>query len=252
MAMLSLLWLVPLGWAAGAAVNYLSDVLPAVRKLTGLSCTQCGRSVTWQEVLLLRPCPDCGQKASVRTWVVQLAGPVLTVLIWFYPPQTMGFTGGLLWLTYFGLVAVIDLEHKLILHPVSLVGAVLGVISGTLYHGVLSTLLGGAVGFGVMFGLYLLGGLFIKLVSRLRGEEVDDIALGFGDVNLAGILGLVLGWPGVIAGLVLGILIGGAGSALYLLYRTLTGGYQAYEALPYGPFLILSAVYLFYLAPYLH
>jgi leader peptidase (prepilin peptidase)/N-methyltransferase len=183
--------------------------------------------------------------------VVQAAGPVLAVLIWFYPPQTMGFAGGVIWLTYFGLVAVIDLEHKLILHPVSLVGAVLGVISGTLYHGVLSTLLGGAVGFGVMFALYLLGGLFIKLVSRLRGEEVADIALGFGDVNLAGILGLVLGWPGVFAGLVLGILIGGAGSALYLLYRALTGGYQAYEALPYGPFLILSAVYLFYLAPYL-
>lgn len=154
-------------------------------------------------------------------------------------------------MTYFGLVAVIDLEHKLILHPVSLAGALLGLISGLLYHGLPSTLLGGAAGFGAMFLLYLLGGVFLKLVSSLRGEEVDDIALGFGDVNLAGILGLLLGWPGIAAGLVLGILIGGAGSAFYLLYRLINGGYQAFEALPYGPFLILSAVYLFYLAPYL-
>ena len=251
MGMLSLLWVVPLGWAAGAAVNYLADVLPATRTLTGLECPRCGARVTWKEVILPRNCPQCGRQPGVRTWVVQLAGPVLSALIWFFPPPTMGYWGGLIWLTYFGLVAVIDLEHKLILHPVSLVGVVLGVISGTLYHGIISTLLGGGAGFGIMFLLYLLGGVFLKLIGRMRGEEVDDIALGFGDVNLAGILGLVLGWPGITAGLILGILIGGVGSALYLLYRVFTGGYRAYEALPYGPFLILSAVYLFYIAPYL-
>jgi len=34
--------------------------------------------------------------------------------------------------------------------------------------------------------------------------ETDEVALGFGDVNLAGIMGLLLGWPGITAGLVIG------------------------------------------------
>ena len=163
----------------------------------------------------------------------------------------MGFYGGVLWLTFFGLVAVIDLEHRLILHLVSLVGGLMAVIFGSFYHGLLDTVLGGAAGFGGMLILYFFGGLFTRQLSRIRGEEIEEVALGFGDVNLAGIIGLLLGWPGVIAGLILGILIGGLGSGIFLIIKATTGSYRAFQALPYGPFLILGVVYLFYLAPYL-
>jgi len=155
-------------------------------------------------------------------------------------------------MVYFALVAVIDIEHRLILHPVSLVGAVLGAISGTVLHGFLPTLLGGAAGFAIMLVLYLLGVVFLKWVSRRRGEPVDEVALGFGDVNLGGINGLLLGWPGIIAGLFLAILIGGLISGLYLVYQLVRRRYRAFAALPYGPFLILSVLYLVYLFPYLN
>ncbi len=35
---------------------------------------------------------------------------------------------------YFGIITVIDLEHRLILHPTSLVGAMLGFFVGTYIH----------------------------------------------------------------------------------------------------------------------
>jgi leader peptidase (prepilin peptidase)/N-methyltransferase len=147
---------------------------------------------------------------------------------------------------YFAVVTVIDLEHRLILHPVSWTGAVLGLGLGIWQHGLLDTLLGGAAGFGTMFALYLLGDRFARWIARRRGKALDEVALGFGDVNLLGVIGLILGWPGIVAGLVLGILIGGLVSFLYIVGMALVRRYQAFTAIPYGPFLVASALLLLF------
>lgn len=63
--------------------------------------------------------------------------------------------------------------------------------------------------------------------------------LGRGDVRLAGLLGLFLGWAGlgsVFAGLVLGTVIAGVFGALLLVH---SAGRR--RMVPYGPFLILGA-----------
>ena len=69
--------------------------------------------------------------------------------------HTVGFIGSIIgaWvlLLYFGVVTVIDLEQRLILHPVSLVGAVIGLVVGFWLHGWVDTLAGGAAGFLMMF-----------------------------------------------------------------------------------------------------
>jgi leader peptidase (prepilin peptidase)/N-methyltransferase len=75
----------------------------------------------------------------------------------------------------------------------------------------------------------------------------DEVALGFGDVNFAGILGLLLGWPGISAGLLFTVLAGGLISLLIILGMLITKKYKAFTAIPYAPFLILSAFYLLYL-----
>jgi leader peptidase (prepilin peptidase)/N-methyltransferase len=149
-------------------------------------------------------------------------------------------------LLYFGVVTVIDLEHRLILHPVSLVGAVLGLGLGFWLHGWKSTLAGGVAGFVMMFLLYFLGDLFARLIARIRGETLDEVALGFGDVNLAGVLGLVLGWPGIVGGLLLAIMLGGLFSLLFLFVSMIRRRYRTFTAIPYGPFLIASAVLLLF------
>ena len=80
----------------------------------------------------------------------------------------------------------------------------------------------------------------------MRNKETDEEALGFGDVALSGVLGLFLGWPGIIAGLVLAILLGGAGSLIVLIYSLVRRRYHAFMVIPYGPFLIIAAVVLIF------
>lgn len=246
--MLPLLWVTILGWVSGAVVNYLADVLPRTRTFSTPRCGRCGSEKSWIALLWPTKCEQCQKRGTLRTWVTFIAGLMASYILWFFPPDRLGYYLGLMWLVYFGLVVVIDLERRLILHPVSLVGGLMALVQGIFLHGFLRTLMGGGFGFLIMLVFYFLGVLFIKQFARIRGEESDQIALGFGDVNLAGVIGLLLGWPGVVAGLIIAILLGGVVSGLYLLVKLINKQYTAFEALPYGPFLVLSAVYLLYIA----
>jgi leader peptidase (prepilin peptidase)/N-methyltransferase len=149
-------------------------------------------------------------------------------------------------LTYFGVVFVIDVEHRLIMHPVSWIGMILCFGAGWYLHGIWNSILGGFVGYLIMLAFYYLGDVFGRWLSQRRGEEYTEVALGFGDVNLSGILGLILGWPGVLVGLLLAILMGGIFSVMYIIGKLIMRRYQAFSAIPYGPFLIASAVLLLY------
>lgn len=86
----------------------------------------------------------------------------------------------------------------------------------------------------------------MRWLSHRRGDITDDEAIGFGDVNLSGVIGLMLGWPGIMAGLFLTIIIAGIVSLIYLVLQLVTRRYQAFMAIPYGPFLVASAVILLY------
>jgi leader peptidase (prepilin peptidase) / N-methyltransferase len=235
-----------LGLFAGWLINYLADVLPLTRRLSQPVCKQCQTVYPPVDYLLLRPCRSCGQRRGWRSWLTQLLALAGTLYIWTIPPKTMGFAAGLLLLTYLGVILIIDLEHRLILHPTSLFGALLGLGIGTLAHGLEKTLIGGAFGFAVMLGLYYLGDLFRRSLSRRRGVEIEEEALGFGDVNLAGILGLLLGWPLIWVSLLFGILAGGVISLFIIVGMLISRRYQAFTAIPYAPFLILGAVFFLY------
>jgi leader peptidase (prepilin peptidase)/N-methyltransferase len=237
-----------LGMIAAWLVNYLSDILPRYRKLVASPCPACQKELDWQYYFALSPCRECGARPPTRHWLVLVVVPGLAVLLRYFPAPVLGQVGGIFWLAYFALIVVIDMEHRLILHPVSFVGAVVGLLTGSLAHGVLNTLIAGAAGFGIMLVFYYFGELLVRMLSKRRGEEITEVALGFGDVNLAGIMGLLLGWPGVVGGLVLTIILGGVGSGIFLIAQVVRKKYQAYQALPYGPFLVLSIVILVYLS----
>jgi len=239
---------ITLGLLGAWTVNYLSDVLPQHRKLISPTCPDCKTGLDWRYYVTYAPCRECGARPSRRHWIVAFVMPLLAVLLFCFPPAVVGSIGGLVWLVYFGVIVVIDLEHRLILHPVSLVGVILGVIFGFRAHGAVNTLIGGVAGFCIMLGFYYLGEVFIRWVSRRRGVEIQEVALGFGDVNLSGIMGLLLGWPGVLGGLIFAILAGGVISGLFLLTQLIRKKYRAFQALPYGPFIILGTLALLYMA----
>lgn len=239
------------GLLAGLLVNYLSDILPVRRRLTAPICLNCGKSQTLGNYLFWpRRCPHCNFRRSARTWVVEMVGVLGGLWLWnsTEAQQRLGLVVGMVVLIYFAVIVVIDYEHRLILHPTSIFGVVLGLGVGITLNGLTLTLIGGAVGYGVMYGLYFLGGVFIKLMARLRGQKIDEVALGFGDVNLTGVLGLMLGWPNVIIALFLSVLSAGVVSGILLFSRVLSRKYRSFmDAMPYGPFLILGAFLMLFL-----
>jgi leader peptidase (prepilin peptidase)/N-methyltransferase len=102
---------------------------------------------------------------------------------------------------------------------------------------------GGVAGFLVFFILYNGGVLFTYIMGKLRGEEIKEIAFGYGDVMMATVSGLVLGWRGLIFAMFITVFLGAFGALLYLLSRRLIGArYSAFTALPYGPYIVVGTI----------
>jgi leader peptidase (prepilin peptidase)/N-methyltransferase len=242
-----------LGWVVGLMVNYLSDVLPVTRKLSQPVCRNCNSAYATTDYLLLRACQTCGSRRPLRTWVVLVLMTAISIYIWINPSKSFGYYLSLILLTYFSVVFVIDLEHRLILHPTSVFGALFGLGLGWKNHGLAITLTGGLAGFGIMYALYYLGVLFSKYRARKMieaGQETDDEeALGGGDVLLAGILGLILGWPLIWFSLLLGIFTAGIFGVILIVIMLIRQKYKQQAMMlfmPYGPFLIGSAFFIIF------
>lgn len=245
-----------LGCIAGCVVNYLADVLPVTRRFSQPTCPQCDAIFSWRDYFSLRPCQN-GHFRKARLWIVLVVMTAVSINTWMNPPSKIEYLLGIILLTYFGTVFVIDMEQRLILHPTSIFGVVLGLIVGTVSHGVKATLLGGLGGLLIMLGFYYFGVLFARIRTKRMlalGQEADDEeALGAGDVILATILGLMLGWPLIWFGLLLGILLGGFFSLMLILWLVVTRKYGKNALMlfiPYGPYFIMSAFLIIFFSKF--
>ncbi|MDD2923508.1 MAG: prepilin peptidase [Anaerolineales bacterium] len=241
------------GLLLSVVVNYLADVLPLTRKFSKPACPQCEQSRSITDYLLLRSCRQCGQRRSARTWLTILALIGLSMYVWTKTPHRLGYPLSIFIVAYLALIFITDMEHRLILHPTTIFGAFLGFGAGWLNHGLYGTLIGGFAGAGIMLALYYLGVKFARYRARQMekaGQSPDDEeALGFGDVTLAGVLGLLLGWPLIWFGLLQGILLAGIFGALMIAFMLIVRKYKENALMvfmPYGPFLILSAFFLLF------
>ena len=241
-----------LGWLAGWLVNYLADVLPVTRRLSQPACLECNVPFTWKDYLFFRPCLN-GHARKTRVWIVQIIILAASVYTSIKPPSKIGYFLGLVLIIYFGMVFVIDLEHRLILHPTSIFGALLGLTVGTIAHGIGPTLLGGLGGFLIMMVFYGLGVLFTRIRSKRLlaiGQEPDDEeSLGSGDVILVTILGFIVGWPLIWLCLLYGILLGGLVSLLLILWLVVRGKYKTSALMTfiaYGPYFIITAALIIF------
>lgn len=250
-----LILLIP-GLAFGWTINVLADDLPLRLRPQAVRCSACGqryRPAFWLALghfaLRRGRCDNCGERRKLRHFAVESASVGMLWFLWPRHANPAELALAALVVETFLLITVIDLEHRLILHVVSLPAAVLAGVVGVLNprHSVLDTLLGGAVGYGVFFLLYFLGDFLSRIIGRLRGEEIGEVALGGGDVNLAGVVGLLVGYPGVLLALVITVLSGGLAALLFLVYKVLRRTYSPFMAIPYGPFLVMGglALYLF-------
>jgi prepilin signal peptidase PulO-like enzyme (type II secretory pathway) len=243
-----------LGGISSWMVNYLADVLPIAFVLSNPFCQACQTRFAWFDYMLLRPCKNCGKRRSLRTYAVHVIMIIGSISIWIFPGQMLPFPLAFILLVYLAVILVIDMEHRLILRQFSIIGTVLGLGIGiflrgsqSIIYGIISTLLGGVIGFGIMLLIYFAGQIFIKYISKKHGLSTDEMALGFGDVTLSGILGLMLGWQNILPFLLLSILAGGIVSLYIFLKMLIVKRYNAFSSIPYAPFLILSALYFLFL-----
>lgn len=252
----------PLALLAGLAglflsnvVNWLADSLPADRRVEIPRCAGCTAPRRWKEWSGLlglavgkTTCRYCGRPRGWRPVWVEIVGFIGGIGIYFWSSNALAFFSALVVSFILLLIVVIDLEHRLILHVVTLPAMLvaLGLSALNPEIGLKRAVVGGVTGFLFFFLLYLLGGLFAWWAARRRGLAEGEVAFGFGDVTLAALIGFMVGFPGVIEALLRGILLAWLFSVFYLFFLALRKRYSAFSAIPYGPFLVLGCLYVYF------
>jgi leader peptidase (prepilin peptidase)/N-methyltransferase len=225
-----------LGLLVGGLVNRLGSDLPVRRSLTRPHCPYCGQERPWWQWFALPAyligragCPSCGAPISLRHPLVEIGLAVAYGYLWIVLAPSIKLVLYLAYSTIFALILITDLEHRLILNVVMYPAILLAIVAGFLTPDMTwwSALAGGAIAFVFFLGAALVGNAFF-----------GSGALGGGDVKLAAFVGLITGFPLVIEALVLTLLIG-AGISLILLVVRVRG---LRDYIPYGPFLIASAI----------
>jgi len=169
-------------------------------------------------------CRFCGAAIPWRIVAIEAGtGAVFAGLFWHY-----GLTVELVVLLSYTclmlLILIIDLEHHLILnrvvYPAMAAALLISYMNGS--PGVISSLIGGAAGFLILFLVAL----------AFRG------GMGWGDVKMAGLMGLMLGWPNILLALFLAVVAGGLVAVILWAARLR----RRRQAIPFGPFLALATL----------
>jgi len=246
-----------LGTVIGSFLNVCIDRLPARKSVIRPPsyCDACQRRLALMDLIpvfsflwLRRRCRSCGALIPWRVfWVEVGTGILFGFIYWHYmvypaSPETVQLVVTAFYSCVFIIIFGIDLQHQLILnrvvYPIALIALVLDIALQQPWlmesaPGVFQSMpdiaartvvgiTGGATGFVLL--------LIPALV--FRG------GMGWGDVKMAGLIGLVVGFPLVFVS-ILGAIIGGGLLAAILL---LVGIKKRGEAIPFGPFLSLAAI----------
>ncbi|MBK9775384.1 MAG: prepilin peptidase [bacterium] len=177
-----------LGACFGSFSNVLIHRLP--RNLSVVrprsACPSCGRAIAWHEnipvlswLLLRARCRGCAAPIASRYVLVELAGAACALIgVWRFGFTFAGLSASLLLLLLLD-IALIDWEHMIIPHTLTIAGIVIG-LGGSFLDGrdPAAAFLGAAVGAGSI--------LAVSWGYRLvRGV----IGMGGGDVMLMGMVG---------------------------------------------------------------
>jgi len=134
----------------------------------------------------------------------------------------------------FIVLGIIDLEHELILdkivYPAAVVALIIsvfrpppGIIDVPLpWLGIVNSVIGGAIGF-----------VFLLIPALIYPK-----GMGWGDVKMAGLIGLVTGSQLVLVALLMGTILGGLVGGVLLLLKIK----KRKETIPFGPFLSLATM----------
>lgn len=228
-----------IGSTFGSFLNVLIDRLSTGRPIAkGRSyCESCKKTLKPQDlvpvlsyILLRGKCRYCHAQIPIRILLVEvLSGLSLLFVYWYLLTNAslglLSFVGvSLVVLSFIGILFA-DIEYGIIPDKLvisSLVGALLYVFAMQVNWG--NHILSG-LGAGIFF-------LLLFTITRGRG-------MGFGDVKIAFVLGLLLGFPHIIVALYMAFLTGAVVSIILVIWRKLR---FFGTTIPFGPFLVVSTL----------
>lgn len=239
-----------LGLAVGSFLNVVAYRLPIGGSLVSppSACPGCGSAirpydnipvVSW--LVLRGRCRDCREPISWRYPAIEAATGVLFVVVAvaFFPefsrhapvPAALTLIAFLYLAAISVALAVIDIDthtlpNRIVLPAYGVGGALLG--TALILEGEWSRLVSAGVGCGAAFLFYL-----ILALARPGG-------MGFGDVKLAGVLGLYLGslgWAQLAIGLFAAFVLGG----VFGIVLTATRRATRRSGIPFGPWMLAGA-----------
>jgi leader peptidase (prepilin peptidase)/N-methyltransferase len=169
-------------------------------------------------------CRKCGSIIPWRVLLVEILTAVLFAFLWWYYGPGITLAIAMIYTCILLVVTFIDLEHGLILNKVIYPSIGIALVLSFFWPGtgVISGLIGGAVGLAVI----------VLIILAFRG------GMGWGDSKLAAFIGLAVGFPGVLLALLMAVVSGGFIAAVLLV--TKKKGRK--DAIPFGPFLAGGAL----------
>ena len=240
-----------LGMAVGSFLNVCCDRLPSGGSLVypPSHCPACQRRLAIKDLIpvfsylqLRGRCRYCQAPIPRRLlWVEVGTGVLFGFACWHYG-LSIELAITLFYCCLFIVILVIDLEHGLILNKVvypatiaallisifvppsrlaHISGEAASLINNLPQSGIAQAAIGGGI------GLVLL--LLVVVISRG--------GMGWGDVKMAGLIGLVTGYL-VFMALLMGMFLGGLVAGLLLALKIK----KRKEAIPFGPFLSLATI----------
>lgn len=202
-------------------------------------CTNCNHQLTWKELIpifsfLLQggKCKNCNQKISWFHPLYELATGFLFALSYQVFGFSMNFVIAITFLSTLMILIVSDYYYMIIPDQVLFVGIILVMIELLIKNGLNSlifSILDGIISFFIMYIIKLIGDFLFKKES-----------MGGGDIKLLFLFGLVLGPLTSVISIFLASFIA-LPISLLILYKNKT------NIMPFGPFLSVSALILFFL-----
>ncbi|UCE97201.1 MAG: prepilin peptidase [Dehalococcoidia bacterium] len=226
-----------LGATIGSFLNVCIDRLPEKRSiiLPPSSCSNCKKLLTAKDLIpifsylwLRGRCRYCRSTIPGRVLIVEIiSAAMFPFLFWMYG-LGLEQTIVTLYFCFFIVIIFIDLEHHLILNKLIYPGAIIAILFSALLSpleiipGIATAATGGGIGLG----------LFVLIVVLSRG------GMGWGDVKMAALIGLIVGYPLIFVALLLAVISGGILAVILLV--TKTKGRKQHVA--FGPFLALGTM----------
>lgn len=235
-----------LGLVVGSFLNVVIYRLPRDESVIkpGSRCTHCKKSIApWHNIPLLSfallkgKCAYCGKKISWRyPFVELLTGIVFVTTAHKFGVNLLLFVHDLPFVAALIAVTFIDLDHRIIPDELSLGLVALGLLTGWSVPGLglIQSVVGAAVGFGLFFS-------FAWLYEKMSKRS----GLGGGDIKLLAAIGAFVGPAGVmntvlmssILGSIIGIMVGLRQKDKQIMMT----------AIPYGPFLVVGGLYSYWI-----